>query len=120
MAKSKNLTAHNQSYKAHRNGIEKPKHQRQASTKRVRSSFALLAISRSETNISSVIAYCGANCFVDWLVCFSVIAVCVVDDDDERGLSVLVLAIWISVADWGNSVFIVATSSILSNPSKLQ
>jgi hypothetical protein len=53
MAKSKNLTAHNQSYKAHRNGIEKPKHQRQASTKRVRSSFALLAISRSETNISS-------------------------------------------------------------------
>uniref|UniRef100_M8AU41 60S ribosomal protein L29 n=1 Tax=Aegilops tauschii TaxID=37682 RepID=M8AU41_AEGTA len=33
MAKSKNHTAHNQSYKAHRNGIKKPKRQRQASTK---------------------------------------------------------------------------------------
>ncbi|XBJ25089.1 hypothetical protein VPH35_002819 [Triticum aestivum] len=38
MAKSKNHTAHNQSYKAHRNGIKKPKRQRQASTKGVRSS----------------------------------------------------------------------------------
>jgi large subunit ribosomal protein L29e len=46
MAKSKNHTAHNQSYKAHRNGIKKPKRQRQASTKGVSSSSALLPISR--------------------------------------------------------------------------
>jgi large subunit ribosomal protein L29e len=35
MAKSKNHTAHNQSYKAHRNGIKKPKRHRQTSTKGV-------------------------------------------------------------------------------------
>lgn len=39
MAKSKNHTAHNQSYKAHRNGIKKPKRQRQTSTKGVGSPF---------------------------------------------------------------------------------
>ncbi|XP_042410543.1 60S ribosomal protein L29-1-like [Zingiber officinale] len=33
MAKSKNHTAHNQSYKAHRNGIKKPKKHRHTSTK---------------------------------------------------------------------------------------
>ncbi|RAL47417.1 hypothetical protein DM860_013382 [Cuscuta australis] len=33
MAKSKNHTAHNQSYKAHRNGIKKPKVHRNSSTK---------------------------------------------------------------------------------------
>uniref|UniRef100_A0A2P2L8C3 60S ribosomal protein L29 n=1 Tax=Rhizophora mucronata TaxID=61149 RepID=A0A2P2L8C3_RHIMU len=33
MAKSKNHTAHNQSYKAHKNGIKKPKRQRRTSTK---------------------------------------------------------------------------------------
>ncbi|KAL8128718.1 hypothetical protein V2J09_017873 [Rumex salicifolius] len=33
MAKSKNHTAHNQSYKAHRNGIKKPRKQRNQSTK---------------------------------------------------------------------------------------
>ncbi|XP_057806081.1 60S ribosomal protein L29-1-like [Salvia miltiorrhiza] len=33
MAKSKNHTAHNQSHKAHRNGIKKPKRQRNSSTK---------------------------------------------------------------------------------------
>ncbi|KAL3634647.1 Large ribosomal subunit protein eL29z [Castilleja foliolosa] len=33
MAKSKNHTAHNQSAKAHRNGIKKPKRNRNASTK---------------------------------------------------------------------------------------
>eukprot|EP00241_Pyramimonas_parkeae_P024156 CAMPEP_0114283364 /NCGR_PEP_ID=MMETSP0059-20121206/4060_1 /TAXON_ID=36894 /ORGANISM="Pyramimonas parkeae, Strain CCMP726" /LENGTH=56 /DNA_ID=CAMNT_0001404083 /DNA_START=43 /DNA_END=213 /DNA_ORIENTATION=+ len=33
MAKSKNHTAHNQSYKAHRNGIKKPKKQKCISTK---------------------------------------------------------------------------------------
>ncbi|KAF4361476.1 large ribosomal subunit protein eL29z [Cannabis sativa] len=33
MAKSKNHTAHNQSYKAHKNGIKKPKKQRHTSTK---------------------------------------------------------------------------------------
>ncbi|CAN1181633.1 60S ribosomal protein L29-1 [Linum perenne] len=33
MAKSKNHTAHNQSYKAHRNGIKKPKSHRHTSTK---------------------------------------------------------------------------------------
>ncbi|OAY67217.1 60S ribosomal protein L29-1 [Ananas comosus] len=33
MAKSKNHTAHNQSYKAHKNGIKKPKGHRQTSTK---------------------------------------------------------------------------------------
>ncbi|KAG6467402.1 60S ribosomal protein L29-1-like [Zingiber officinale] len=33
MAKSKNHTAHNQSYKAHRNGIKKPKRHRHTSTK---------------------------------------------------------------------------------------
>uniref|UniRef100_J3M686 60S ribosomal protein L29 n=1 Tax=Oryza brachyantha TaxID=4533 RepID=J3M686_ORYBR len=33
MAKSKNHTAHNQSYKAHKNGIKKPKRHRQTSTK---------------------------------------------------------------------------------------
>ncbi|MBA0681627.1 hypothetical protein Goari_023415, partial [Gossypium aridum] len=33
MAKSKNHTAHNQSYKAHKNGIKKPKRQRHTSTK---------------------------------------------------------------------------------------
>ncbi|KAL3634644.1 hypothetical protein CASFOL_021698 [Castilleja foliolosa] len=32
MAKSKNHTAHNQSAKAHRNGIKKPKRNRNAST----------------------------------------------------------------------------------------
>ncbi|CAN4094961.1 unnamed protein product [Withania somnifera] len=35
MAKSKNHTAHNQSYKAHRNGIKKPKRHRHSSTKGV-------------------------------------------------------------------------------------
>jgi hypothetical protein len=38
MAKSKNHTAHNQSYKAHKNGIKKPKRNRQTSTKGVRAS----------------------------------------------------------------------------------
>ncbi|XP_022849020.1 60S ribosomal protein L29-2-like [Olea europaea var. sylvestris] len=33
MAKSKNHTAHNQSHKAHKNGIKKPKRQRHTSTK---------------------------------------------------------------------------------------
>ncbi|BBM99756.1 large subunit ribosomal protein L29e [Marchantia polymorpha subsp. ruderalis] len=33
MAKSKNHTAHNQSYKAHKNGIKKPKKQKYASRK---------------------------------------------------------------------------------------
>uniref|UniRef100_K3XR12 60S ribosomal protein L29 n=3 Tax=Setaria TaxID=4554 RepID=K3XR12_SETIT len=33
MAKSKNHTAHNQSYKAHKNGIKKAKRHRQTSTK---------------------------------------------------------------------------------------
>ncbi|XP_009789604.1 PREDICTED: 60S ribosomal protein L29-1-like [Nicotiana attenuata] len=33
MAKSKNHTAHNQSYKAHRNGIKKPRKHRHSSTK---------------------------------------------------------------------------------------
>ncbi|CAM8972417.1 hypothetical protein QQ045_030912 [Rhodiola kirilowii] len=33
MAKSKNHTAHNQSHKAHRNGIKKPRNHRNASTK---------------------------------------------------------------------------------------
>ncbi|XP_051127942.1 60S ribosomal protein L29-1-like [Andrographis paniculata] len=33
MAKSKNHTAHNQSYKAHKNGIKKPKRHRRTSTK---------------------------------------------------------------------------------------
>ncbi|WVZ18472.1 hypothetical protein V8G54_005794, partial [Vigna mungo] len=32
MAKSKNHTAHNQSYKAHKNGIKKPKRHRHTST----------------------------------------------------------------------------------------
>lgn len=35
MAKSKNHTAHNQSYKAHKNGIKKPKRHRHTSTKGV-------------------------------------------------------------------------------------
>lgn len=35
MAKSKNHTAHNQSYKAHKNGIKKPKKHRHTSTKGV-------------------------------------------------------------------------------------
>jgi large subunit ribosomal protein L29e len=48
MAKSKNHTAHNQSYKAHKNGIKKPKRHRQTSTKGVRASFSLLAYARSE------------------------------------------------------------------------
>ncbi|CAO2832124.1 unnamed protein product [Amaranthus hypochondriacus] len=33
MAKSKNHTAHNQSYKAHKNGIKKPRKYRHHSTK---------------------------------------------------------------------------------------
>ncbi|KAI9387251.1 hypothetical protein POPTR_010G142001v4 [Populus trichocarpa] len=33
MAKSKNHTAHNQSHKAHQNGIKKPKRHRHTSTK---------------------------------------------------------------------------------------
>ncbi|KAK4800499.1 hypothetical protein SAY86_020986 [Trapa natans] len=33
MAKSKNHTAHNQSYKAHKNGIKKPRRHRKTSTK---------------------------------------------------------------------------------------
>merc|ERR1711943_61105 len=43
MAKSKNHTAHNQSYKAHRNGIKKPKQGKYRSTKGVcfLSSFTL-------------------------------------------------------------------------------
>lgn len=36
MAKSKNHTAHNQTYKAHKNGIKKPKKFRYASRKGVR------------------------------------------------------------------------------------
>ncbi|GMN52322.1 hypothetical protein TIFTF001_021476 [Ficus carica] len=36
MAKSKNHTAHNQSYKAHKNGIKKPRKHWQTSTKGVR------------------------------------------------------------------------------------
>jgi large subunit ribosomal protein L29e len=43
MAKSKNHTAHNQSYKAHKNGIKKPKRHRQTSTKGVRASLSRLA-----------------------------------------------------------------------------
>ena len=35
MAKSKNHTAHNQSYKAHKNGIKKPRKHRHTSTKGV-------------------------------------------------------------------------------------
>ncbi|KAI8568227.1 hypothetical protein RHMOL_Rhmol02G0182200 [Rhododendron molle] len=35
MAKSKNHTAHNQSYKAHRNGIKKPRKHHHSSTKGV-------------------------------------------------------------------------------------
>ncbi|KAI4297225.1 hypothetical protein L6164_037120 [Bauhinia variegata] len=35
MAKSKNHTAHNQSYKAHKNGIKKPRRHRHTSTKGV-------------------------------------------------------------------------------------
>ncbi len=42
MAKSKNHTAHNQSYKNHRNGIKKQKKQKYSSTKGV-SSFFLCA-----------------------------------------------------------------------------
>ena len=42
MAKSKNHTAHNQSYKAHKNGIKKPKRHRQTSTNGVRASLARL------------------------------------------------------------------------------
>ncbi len=38
MAKSKNHTAHNQSYKAHKNGIKKPKKQKYSSRKGVSSS----------------------------------------------------------------------------------
>jgi large subunit ribosomal protein L29e len=41
MAKSKNHTAHNQSFKAHKNGIKKPKRHRQTSTKGVRTSLSL-------------------------------------------------------------------------------
>ncbi|CAA6663409.1 unnamed protein product [Spirodela intermedia] len=33
MAKSKNHTAHNQSFKAHRNGIKKPRKHRKTSTR---------------------------------------------------------------------------------------
>jgi large subunit ribosomal protein L29e len=54
MAKSKNHTAHNQSYKAHKNGIKKPKRHRQTSTKGVKKSapavtlpFLPVALSRS-------------------------------------------------------------------------
>ena len=36
MAKSKNHTAHNQTYKQHKNGIKKPKKFRQSSKKGVR------------------------------------------------------------------------------------
>ena len=39
MAKSKNHTAHNQTRKAHRNGIVKPKRQRYASLKGVDAKF---------------------------------------------------------------------------------
>lgn len=37
MAKSKNHTAHNQTYKAHKNGIKKPRKARYSSRKGVRS-----------------------------------------------------------------------------------
>jgi hypothetical protein len=40
MAKSKNHTAHNQTYKAHKNGIKKPKNFRYASRKGVSQSGA--------------------------------------------------------------------------------
>ena len=39
MAKSKNHTAHNQTKKAHRNGIKKPKRQRYSSTKGMDAKF---------------------------------------------------------------------------------
>eukprot|EP01115_Flamella_aegyptia_P012605 TRINITY_DN6336_c3_g1_i1.p1 TRINITY_DN6336_c3_g1~~TRINITY_DN6336_c3_g1_i1.p1 ORF type:complete len:66 (-),score=10.81 TRINITY_DN6336_c3_g1_i1:144-341(-) len=39
MAKSKNHTAHNQTYKAHRNGIKKPKRHRYKSLKGMDSKF---------------------------------------------------------------------------------
>lgn len=39
MVKQKNHTARNQSYKAHRNGIKKPKRQRYSSLKGVRRSL---------------------------------------------------------------------------------
>lgn len=45
MAKSKNHTAHNQSYKAHKNGIKKPRKHRHTSTKGVL--FFLLSLSFS-------------------------------------------------------------------------
>lgn len=48
MAKSKNHTAHNQSYKAHKNGIKKPRKQRHTSTKGVGSFVVVSSCSLSE------------------------------------------------------------------------
>ena len=42
MAKSKNHTAHNQTYKAHKNGIKKPKKHRYSSRKGVRPLLILM------------------------------------------------------------------------------
>jgi large subunit ribosomal protein L29e len=44
MAKSKNHTAHNQSYKAHKNGIKKAKKQKYSSRKGVRQQYFLSKI----------------------------------------------------------------------------
>lgn len=44
MAKSKNHTAHNQTYKQHKNGIKKQKKFRYSSRKGVRSSFPSLQL----------------------------------------------------------------------------
>jgi Ribosomal L29e protein family len=44
MSKSKNHTAHNQTYKAHRNGIKKPRKQRYSRVKGVRITCILLDV----------------------------------------------------------------------------
>ncbi|CAD6238707.1 unnamed protein product [Miscanthus lutarioriparius] len=59
MAKSKNHTAHNQSYKAHKNGIKKPKRHRQTSTKG--NTTILLPIFHLHQQLEMHIGFCSST-----------------------------------------------------------
>ena len=66
MAKSKNHTAHNQTYKAHKNGIKKPRKQRYSSRKGVRA-LDLITPGSREDRCNREGAGQGVNtCMVSW------------------------------------------------------
>lgn len=66
MAKSKNHTAHNQSYKAHKNGIKKPRKHRHTSTKGV---FFHVVDSEMLVNFLIVVICVMLYMFIDHATC---------------------------------------------------